>query len=74
MLKFFIRKMHTLDADLSAHNNAYVDSIVTRENELQDVKEWLGHSTIKTTSDSYGHLDAGRKKKLAEALTSKTTP
>ena len=36
MLKSFIRKMHTLDADLSAHNNAYVDSIVTREKEYFD--------------------------------------
>ncbi len=39
--------------------------------ELQDVKDWLGHSTIKTTSDIYGHLDAGRKKKMAEALAGK---
>lgn len=36
MLKSFIRKIHTLDADLSAHNNAYVDSIVTREKEYFD--------------------------------------
>ena len=41
--------------------------------ELQDVKDWLGHSTIKTTSDIYGHLDVGRKKKMADALAGKVT-
>ncbi|MCR5138346.1 MAG: hypothetical protein K6C12_14865 [Oscillospiraceae bacterium] len=29
---------------------------------IRYVKDWLGHSTIKTTADIYGHLDAGRKK------------
>jgi integrase len=35
---------------------------------LKDVQEWLGHSDIKTTANIYGHLDAKRKKSMAEAL------
>ncbi len=35
---------------------------------LDAVKDWLGHSTIKTTADIYGHLDAGRKVEMANAL------
>lgn len=35
---------------------------------LKDVQEWLGHSDIKTTANTYGHLDAKRKISMAEAL------
>ena len=35
---------------------------------LKDVQDWLGHSDIKTTANIYGHLDAKRKKSMAEAL------
>ena len=37
---------------------------------LKDVQEWLGHSDIKTTANTYGHLDAKRKLSMAEALVS----
>ena len=32
------------------------------------VKEWLGHSTIATTADLYGHLDYSAKVATAEAM------
>ena len=35
---------------------------------LKDVQDWLGHSDIKTTANTYGHLDAKRKLSMAEAL------
>lgn len=35
---------------------------------LEDVKRLLGHSTIATTSDQYGHLDLGRQREVAERL------
>ena len=37
---------------------------------LKDVQEWLGHADIKMTADIYGHLDVGRKKNMADALSS----
>ena len=36
MLKSFLRKMHTLDADVAAHNSSYVDSVVEKEKEYFD--------------------------------------
>lgn len=35
-LKSFLRKMHTLDADITAHNGAFVDGTVDREKEYFD--------------------------------------
>ena len=36
MLKSFLRKMHALDTNITAHNNAYVDSVVAREKDYFD--------------------------------------
>ena len=36
MLKNFIRKLHTLDADISAHNGTYVDNAVLKEKDYFD--------------------------------------
>lgn len=35
---------------------------------LKDVQEWMGHADIKMTADIYGHLDAARKKGMADKL------
>lgn len=35
---------------------------------LQDVKEWLGHSTIAITADIYGHLTDERKKAIGDEM------
>lgn len=35
---------------------------------LKDVQEWMGHADIKMTANIYGHLDAARKKSMAEQL------
>ena len=35
---------------------------------LKDVQEWMGHADIKMTADIYGHLDAERKKSMADKL------
>ena len=43
-------------------------NLLNMDFKLEDVKDWLGHSTIKTTADVYGHLDASRKKNMAAAL------
>ena len=36
MLKAFLRRMHTLDADITAHNSAFVDGVVSKEKEYFD--------------------------------------
>ena len=36
MLKSFLRKMHTLDENITAHNDAYVETTVTREKDYFD--------------------------------------
>ena len=35
---------------------------------LKDVQEWMGHSDVKMTANLYGHLDATRKKGMADTL------
>lgn len=35
---------------------------------LKDVQEWLGHADISMTANVYGHLDMGRKQKLANSM------
>ena len=38
MLKSFLRKMHTLDADITAHNGAFVDTAIEKD------KDYFDHS------------------------------
>ena len=68
MLKSFLRKMHTLDADVAAHNNTYVDSVVNQEKEYFDHILFDIDPTIKlddeqrravVTDDDYCLLVAG---------------
>ena len=35
---------------------------------LKEIQEWLGHSTIQTTSDIYGHLDFQSKQDIASKM------
>ena len=35
---------------------------------LKDVQEWLGHSTITITADTYSHVDLSSKRKIADRL------
>jgi hypothetical protein len=35
---------------------------------MEEVKDHLGHSTIRVTSDNYGHLFPSARKALAESL------
>ena len=35
---------------------------------MKDISDWLGHSSIKTTMDIYGHISAERKKELSKDL------
>ena len=35
---------------------------------MKDISDWLGHSSIKTTMDIYGHISTERKKELSEDL------
>lgn len=36
---------------------------------MKDISNWLGHSSIKTTMDIYGHISNERKKELSKDLT-----
>ena len=36
---------------------------------IKDVQEWLGHTNIDTTADTYGHLDISRKRQIGESFT-----
>lgn len=38
--------------------------------QLKEVQEWLGHSDIKLTANTYGHLYLGRKNDIADRLSS----
>lgn len=38
--------------------------------QLKEVQEWLGHSDIKVTANTYGHLYLGRKNDIADRLSS----
>lgn len=38
--------------------------------ELKDIQEWLGHSDIQITANIYAHLDAKRKKDIANSMSS----
>lgn len=35
---------------------------------LKDIQEWLGHSDIQTTANTYAHLDIKRKQNISETL------
>jgi len=35
---------------------------------MKDISDWLGHSSIKTTMDIYGHISTERKKELSKDL------
>jgi len=35
---------------------------------LKDIQEWLGHSDIRMTANTYSHLDVTRKLNMAEKL------
>lgn len=37
---------------------------------LKDIQEWLGHSDIQTTANTYAHLDVKRKENISNTLTS----
>lgn len=36
---------------------------------LKDIQEWLGHASIQTTANIYGHLDMSRKKMIGDKMT-----
>ena len=36
---------------------------------LKDIQEWLGHSDIQTTANTYAHLDIKRKENISNTLT-----
>lgn len=37
---------------------------------MKEIQEWLGHSNISTTMDTYGHLDDSAKVELGETMAS----
>jgi len=44
--------------------------LVANGQHLEEVKDYLGHSSIRVTSDRYGHLFPKARAKLADALES----
>lgn len=37
--------------------------------QIKDIQEWLGHASIQTTANIYGHLDVARKRTIADQMT-----
>ncbi|MDD6270662.1 MAG: hypothetical protein PUA67_01310 [Ruminococcus sp.] len=35
---------------------------------IKDIQEWLGHSDIQTTANSYAHLDIKRQQGISDIL------
>ena len=48
--------------------HSVASNLLNANYQLSDVSSYLGHSSIKTTADIYGHLDNRRKLGMAEAL------
>lgn len=44
--------------------------LLSRGFTLKDVQEWLGHTDIKMTANTYGHLDVKRKQTIADTMAS----
>jgi integrase len=42
--------------------------LIDEKRHIEEVKDYLGHSSIRVTSDRYGHLFPQRKAELADAL------
>lgn len=42
--------------------------LIANHASLKEVQIWLGHSTITTTDDVYGHLDESAKNRIGDAM------
>jgi len=40
---------------------------------MKDIQEWLGHSELKTTSETYAHIDSSSKENAASVMESLVT-
>lgn len=42
--------------------------LIASDYQLKDIQEWLGHSDIQTTANTYGHIDIERKKNISNSI------
>lgn len=54
--------------------HTYANLLISKGADLAYVKDQLGHASIKTTSDIYGHLIPGSQRHLVNSLDGPFTP
>lgn len=68
--KYYIDKFDLKPITLKGLRHTCATLISSQGYNLNYVKDWLGHSTIKITADIYSHIDVSDKKKIAEKINS----
>lgn len=68
--KYYIDKFNLKPITLKGLRHSCATLICSKGYNLNYVKDWLGHSTIKITSDIYSHTDMSDKKQIAEKINS----
>lgn len=68
--KYYIDKFNLKPITLKGLRHSCATLICSKGYNLNYVKDWLGHSTIKITADTYSHVDMSDKKEIAEKINS----
>lgn len=68
--RYYIDKMKLKHITLKGLRHSCATLICSKGYNLNYVKDWLGHSTIKITADTYSHVDMSDKKLIAEKINS----
>jgi len=58
------------DVRLHDLRHSYASYMLKTGRTMKEVADWLGHSTIKTAMDVYGHIDMETKQSIADSFTS----
>lgn len=67
----FREKNRSESTVLRYHNDlrhSCASMLIANHASLKEVQMWLGHSTITTTADVYGHLDESAKNRIGDAM------
>lgn len=67
-LRYYIKKNELKPITLKGLRHTCATILSKEGYNLNYVKNWLGHSTIKLTADTYSHVDLSDKKKIANSL------
>lgn len=68
--RYYINLMKLKPITLKGLRHSCATLICSKGYNLNYVKDWLGHSTIKITADTYSHVDMSDKKEIAEKINS----